>query len=134
MRDEFILNSGYGAACEMIAQSLLVFSQDADPIGAGNRQYLVDPGVVRHRYKHKWRIERNGHKCIRGHPMGVFPMLRRDNGHARRESSRYIRLMEAGKLDFKTMAAKTYSLKDATEAYNVAMNRTVVATNVTPNS
>jgi S-(hydroxymethyl)glutathione dehydrogenase / alcohol dehydrogenase len=55
-------------------------------------------------------------------------------GNGRRDVPRYIRLMEAGKLDFKTMAAKTYSLKDATEAYNVAMNRTVVATIVTPNT
>jgi S-(hydroxymethyl)glutathione dehydrogenase/alcohol dehydrogenase len=53
---------------------------------------------------------------------------------SRRDVPRYVRMMEAGKLDMKTMAAKTYPLKDSTEAYNVAMNRTVVATVVTPNA
>jgi S-(hydroxymethyl)glutathione dehydrogenase / alcohol dehydrogenase len=54
--------------------------------------------------------------------------------NSRRDVPRYVRMMEAGKLDMKTLAAKTYSLKDSTEAYNVAMNRTVVATVVTPNA
>ena len=52
----------------------------------------------------------------------------------RRDVPRYVRLMEAGKLDMKSMAQKTYPLKDTTEAYRVAMNRTVVATIVTPNA
>ena len=52
----------------------------------------------------------------------------------RRDGPRYVRLMEAGKLDMKTMAARTYPLAQTTEAYRVAMNRTVVATIVTPNA
>ena len=53
--------------------------------------------------------------------------------NVRRDVPRYVRMMEAGKLDMKVMAQRMYPLKDATEAYRVAMNRTVVATIVTPN-
>jgi S-(hydroxymethyl)glutathione dehydrogenase/alcohol dehydrogenase len=51
----------------------------------------------------------------------------------RRDVPRYVRLMEAGKLNMKVMAQRTYPLSQATEAYRVAMNREVVATIVTPN-
>lgn len=54
--------------------------------------------------------------------------------HTRRDVPRYVRLAEVGKLDLKIMAAKTYRLDQATEAYRVAMNREVVATIVTPNA
>lgn len=54
--------------------------------------------------------------------------------HTRRDVPRYVRLMEAGKLDMKSLASRTYPLAQATEAYRVAMNRTVVATIVTPNA
>ncbi|MEQ1575420.1 MAG: alcohol dehydrogenase catalytic domain-containing protein [Vicinamibacterales bacterium] len=54
--------------------------------------------------------------------------------NARRDVPRYVRLMEAGKLDMKSLAARTFPLAQTTEAYRVAMNRTVVATVVTPNA
>lgn len=52
----------------------------------------------------------------------------------RRDVPRYVRLMEAGKLNMKALAQRTYPLNQATEAYRVAMNREVVATIVTPNA
>lgn len=52
----------------------------------------------------------------------------------RRDVPRYVRLMEAGKLNMKVLAQRTYPLSQATEAYRVAMNREVVATIVTPNA
>lgn len=51
----------------------------------------------------------------------------------RRDVPRYVRLMEAGKLNMKALAQRTYPLNQATEAYRMAMNREVVATIVTPN-
>ena len=53
--------------------------------------------------------------------------------HTRRDVPRYVRLAEVGKLDLKAMASRTYRLDQTREAYEVAMNRTVVATLVTPN-
>ena len=53
--------------------------------------------------------------------------------HTRRDVPRYVRLAEVGKLDLKVLASRTYSLNQTREAYEVAMNRTVVATIVTPN-
>ena len=52
----------------------------------------------------------------------------------RRDGPRFVKLMEAGKLDMKSLASQTYPLAQTTEAYRVAMNRTVVATIVTPNA
>lgn len=54
--------------------------------------------------------------------------------HTRRDVPRYVRLIEVGKIDMKALASQTYPLAQATEAYRVAMNRTVVATIVTPNA
>jgi len=54
--------------------------------------------------------------------------------HTRRDVPRYVRLIEVGKIDMKSLASQTYPLGQATEAYRVAMNRTVVATIVTPNA
>jgi S-(hydroxymethyl)glutathione dehydrogenase/alcohol dehydrogenase len=54
--------------------------------------------------------------------------------HTRRDVPRYVRLAEVGKLDLKALASRTFPLDQAREAYNVAMNRTVVATIVTPNN
>ena len=53
--------------------------------------------------------------------------------HTRRDVPRYVRLIEVGKLDMNSLASRTYPLDQTTEAYRVAMNRTVVATIVTPN-
>lgn len=50
----------------------------------------------------------------------------------RRDSYRYVRLMETGQLDMKTLAAASYPLDKAREAYQAAADRTVVATVVTP--
>jgi Zn-dependent alcohol dehydrogenase len=54
--------------------------------------------------------------------------------HTRRDVPRYVRLMEVGLVNMKALASQTYPLAQATEAYRVAMNRTVVATIVTPNA
>ncbi|MEQ1574239.1 MAG: alcohol dehydrogenase catalytic domain-containing protein [Vicinamibacterales bacterium] len=54
--------------------------------------------------------------------------------NTRRDVPRYVRLIEAGKLDMKALASRNYPLAETTEAYRVAMNRTVVATIVTPNA
>ena len=54
--------------------------------------------------------------------------------HTRRDVPRYVRLAEVGKLDLKAMASRTYPLAQTREAYEVAMNRTVVATLVTPSA
>ncbi|MEQ1574241.1 MAG: alcohol dehydrogenase catalytic domain-containing protein [Vicinamibacterales bacterium] len=51
----------------------------------------------------------------------------------RRDGPRYVRLIETGRLNMKALASRTYPLADTVEAYRVAMNRTVVATIVTPN-
>ena len=53
--------------------------------------------------------------------------------HTRRDVPRYVRLAEVGKLDLKALASRTYPLDQTREAYEVAMNRVVVATIVTPN-
>jgi S-(hydroxymethyl)glutathione dehydrogenase/alcohol dehydrogenase len=52
----------------------------------------------------------------------------------RRDTPRFIRLMETGQLNLKALASKTYPLKQAMEAYQVAADRTVVATIVAPNA
>ena len=54
--------------------------------------------------------------------------------HTRRDVPRYVRLAEVGKLDLKALASRTYPLDQTREAYEVAMNRTVVATIVTPSA
>lgn len=51
----------------------------------------------------------------------------------RRDTPRFVRLMETGQLDMKTLAARTYKLDDVVEAYQVCGDREVVATVVTPN-
>jgi threonine dehydrogenase-like Zn-dependent dehydrogenase len=50
----------------------------------------------------------------------------------RRDSQRYIRLMETGQITMKALASKTYPLSGAREAYQVCADREVVATVVTP--
>ncbi len=53
--------------------------------------------------------------------------------NCRRDVPRYVRMMETGQLNMKALASKTYPLAQAREAYQVAGDRTVVATIVTPN-
>lgn len=50
----------------------------------------------------------------------------------RRDCPRYVRLMETGQLDMRTLAAATYPLDKTREAYQAAADRTVVATIVAP--
>jgi len=50
----------------------------------------------------------------------------------RRDSQRYIRLMETGQITMKALASRTYPLSNAREAYQVCADREVVATVVTP--
>jgi threonine dehydrogenase-like Zn-dependent dehydrogenase len=52
----------------------------------------------------------------------------------RRDSARYVRLMETGQVNMKAIASKTYPLSQTREAYQVCADRTVVATIVTPNT
>jgi S-(hydroxymethyl)glutathione dehydrogenase/alcohol dehydrogenase len=52
----------------------------------------------------------------------------------RRDVPRFVRLMETGQLNMKALVSKTYPLSQATEAYQVCADRTVVATVVTPNA
>jgi S-(hydroxymethyl)glutathione dehydrogenase/alcohol dehydrogenase len=51
----------------------------------------------------------------------------------RRDTPRYVRLMETGQLNMKALASRTYPLDQTREAYQVCADRTVVATVVTPN-
>lgn len=51
----------------------------------------------------------------------------------RRDTPKFVRLMETGQLDMNTLAAKSYGLDDVVEAYEVCGHREVVATVVTPN-
>lgn len=51
----------------------------------------------------------------------------------RRDVPKYIRLMETGQLDLKSLASKTYSLDEASEAYRVCGHREMIATIVAPN-
>jgi S-(hydroxymethyl)glutathione dehydrogenase/alcohol dehydrogenase len=51
----------------------------------------------------------------------------------RRDTPRYVRLMETGQLNMKALVGKTYPLADTTQAYQDCADRTVVATVVTPN-
>jgi len=52
----------------------------------------------------------------------------------RRDSARYVRLMETGQVNMKAIASATYPLSQTGEAYQVCADRTVVATIVTPNA
>ncbi len=52
----------------------------------------------------------------------------------RRDTPRYVRLMETGQLNMKALASRTYPLDQTREAYQVCADRTVVATVVTPNT
>jgi S-(hydroxymethyl)glutathione dehydrogenase / alcohol dehydrogenase len=85
--------------------------------------------------------------CSVGHPVGAMVQISAsqwaDGAKHRwpgtgggtndwRDSYRYVRLMETGQLDMKTLAAASYPLDKAREAYQVAADRTVVATVVTP--
>jgi S-(hydroxymethyl)glutathione dehydrogenase/alcohol dehydrogenase len=54
--------------------------------------------------------------------------------NTRRDVPRYVKMIESGQINMKALAAKTYPLDATTEAYRVAMNRTVVATIVLPNT
>ena len=46
----------------------------------------------------------------------------------RRDSARYVRLMETGQVNMKAIASATYPLRQTREAYQVCADRTVVAT------
>lgn len=87
--------------------------------------------------------------CSYGHPHGAevsFPATRWADGskhhwpgtgggtNDRRDTPRYIRLMETGQLDMKTLAARTYKLDQVIEAYQACGDREYVATIVTPNA
>lgn len=52
----------------------------------------------------------------------------------RRDTPKFVRLMEAGQLDMKTLDARSCPLDDVVEAYQVCGDREVIATVVTPNS
>jgi S-(hydroxymethyl)glutathione dehydrogenase/alcohol dehydrogenase len=86
--------------------------------------------------------------CSVGHPVGAMvqiPAAQWADGakhhwpgtaggtNCRRDDPRYIKMMETGQLNMKALAAKTYPLSQAREAYQVCADRTVVATIVTPN-
>ncbi|MEQ1575593.1 MAG: alcohol dehydrogenase catalytic domain-containing protein [Vicinamibacterales bacterium] len=51
----------------------------------------------------------------------------------RRDNPRYVKMMETGQINMKALASATYPLDKAREAYQVAGDRTVVATVVLPN-
>lgn len=84
-----------------------------------------------------------------GHPKGSevsFPATEWSDGskhhwpgtgggtNDRRDTPKFVRLMETGQLDMKTLAARSYKLDDVVEAYQVCGDREVVATVVTPNA
>jgi S-(hydroxymethyl)glutathione dehydrogenase/alcohol dehydrogenase len=52
----------------------------------------------------------------------------------RRDSPRHVRLMETGQINMKALVGRTYPLNQAREAYQVAADRDVPATVVTPNA
>lgn len=52
----------------------------------------------------------------------------------RRDVPRYVKMIESGQINMKALASKTYPLAQTTAAYREAMNRTVVATIITPNA
>ena len=52
----------------------------------------------------------------------------------RRDSPRHVRLMETGQIDMKVLAARTFPLNQAREAYQVCADREVPATIVAPNA
>jgi S-(hydroxymethyl)glutathione dehydrogenase/alcohol dehydrogenase len=85
--------------------------------------------------------------CSVGHPVGAMVQISASQWadgpkhhwpgtgggtNDRRDSYRYVRLMETGQLDMKTLAAASYPLDKTREAYQAAADRTVVATVVTP--
>ena len=87
--------------------------------------------------------------CSVGHPVGAMVQISASQWadgakhhwpgtgggtNDRRDSYRYVRMMETGQLDMKTLAASTYPLEKTREAYQAAADRTVVATVVTPAS
>jgi S-(hydroxymethyl)glutathione dehydrogenase/alcohol dehydrogenase len=85
--------------------------------------------------------------CSVGHPVGAMVQISASQWadgpkhhwggtgggtNDRRDSQRYVRLMETGQLDMKTLAAASYPLEKTREAYQACADRTVVATIVTP--
>ncbi|MEQ1909967.1 MAG: alcohol dehydrogenase catalytic domain-containing protein [Vicinamibacterales bacterium] len=52
----------------------------------------------------------------------------------RRDSPRYVRLMETGQINFKALVGKTYPLSQTREAYQVCADREVISTVVLPNT
>jgi S-(hydroxymethyl)glutathione dehydrogenase/alcohol dehydrogenase len=52
----------------------------------------------------------------------------------RRDSPRFVRLMQTGQLNMKALVGRTYPLSQTREAYQVCADRDVVATVVTPNA
>ncbi len=87
--------------------------------------------------------------CSVGHPVGAMVQISASQWadgakhhwpgtgggtNDRRDSGRYCRLMETGQLDMKTLAAATYSVDKAREAYQACADRTVVATIVSSNA
>ncbi|MFK7917360.1 MAG: alcohol dehydrogenase catalytic domain-containing protein [Ilumatobacter sp.] len=84
-----------------------------------------------------------------GHPAGSevsFPATEWSDGskhhrpgtgggtNDRRDTPKFVRLMETGQLDMKTLAARSYPLDDVVAAYQVCGDREVIATVVTPNT
>ncbi|MEQ1575385.1 MAG: alcohol dehydrogenase catalytic domain-containing protein [Vicinamibacterales bacterium] len=51
----------------------------------------------------------------------------------RRDSGRYVRLMETGQINMKALVGKTYPLSQTREAYEVCAHREVISTVVLPN-
>ena len=75
---------------EVVAQCSLVFRKYANAVSPGSRENPVHVGTIVERYQYKRRIERNGHKCVRGHAMRFSVLQRSDNGNASREPSQRI--------------------------------------------
>jgi S-(hydroxymethyl)glutathione dehydrogenase/alcohol dehydrogenase len=85
--------------------------------------------------------------CSVGHPVGTMVQISASQWadgakhhwpgtgggtNDRRDCPRYVRLMETGQLDMRTLAAASYPLDKTREAYQAAADRTVVATIVAP--
>ena len=85
--------------------------------------------------------------CSVGHPVGTMVQISASQWadgakhhwpgtgggtNDRRDCPRYVRLMETGQLDMRTLASATYPLEKTREAYQAAADRTVVATVVAP--
>ena len=52
----------------------------------------------------------------------------------RRDSPRYVRLIETGQINMKATVGKTFPLSQTRDAYQECADRTVISTVVTPNA